>query len=129
MASQSRKHRGYATQRIVASYMAANGWRWAEPVGAGRPGSDITGVPGLDIEVKARRGFDPLAALRQQADRASQHDLSFAVLRMDGQGEACIEDWPVVLRLGPFLRLLRDYGYGDLPTSPTTDNAETEQQT
>ena len=36
MASQSRKHRGYATQRIVAEYLQANGWEHALPVGAGR---------------------------------------------------------------------------------------------
>ena len=113
--TQHRKARGYESQRIVATYLAANGWRYAEPVGAGRPGSDITGVPGLDIEVKARRGFDPLAAIHQQADRSSEHDLPFAVLRMDGQGAASIEDWPVVLPFGRFVRLLRDYGYGDLP--------------
>ena len=51
--SQSRKHRGYATQRIVAEYLQANGWEHALPVGAGRDGSDITGIKGLDIEIKA----------------------------------------------------------------------------
>ncbi len=114
--SQSRKHRGYATQRIVADYFTANGWPYAEPVGAGRVGSDITGMPGVDIEVKARRGFDPLAAMRQQADRAARGDLAFAVLRMDGQGPAVIGSWPVVIRLDTFTELLRAAGYGEPPT-------------
>ena len=111
--SQSRRHRGYATQRIVSDYFSANGWPYAEPVGAGRPGSDITGMPGIDIEVKARRGFDPLAAMRQQADRAALGDLAFAVLRMDGQGPAVIGSWPVVIRLETLTELLRAAGYGD----------------
>jgi len=42
--SQSRKHRGYATQRIVAEYLKEQGWQHALPVGAGRDGSDVTGI-------------------------------------------------------------------------------------
>ena len=111
--TQSRKHRGYNSQRIVADYFTANGWPYAEPVGAGRAGSDITGMPGLDIEVKARRGFDPLAAMRQQEERAAFIDIAFAILRMDGQGPAVIGGWPVVIRLDQFTELLRAAGYGE----------------
>jgi len=121
--SQSRKHRGYASQRIVSDWFTVNGWRYAEPVGAGRMGSDITGMPGIDIEVKARRGFDPLAAMRQQADRAALGDLPFAILRMDGQGPAVIGSWPVILRLDTFTELLRAAGYGD---QKETDTGRTE---
>ena len=112
MPSQSRKHRGYTTQRIVADYLAAHGFPYAESTGAGRSGSDVTGVPGLDIEVKARRGFNPAAAMKQQAERAEPTLLPFAVLRLDGQGPAVIEDWPVVIRLGAFVNVLRDAGWG-----------------
>ena len=113
--TQSRKHRGYNSQRIVADWFTVNGWPYAEPVGAGRAGSDITGMPGLDIEVKARRGFDPLAAMRQQEERAAFIDIAFAILRMDGQGPAVIGGWPVVIRLDQFTELLRAAGYGEPP--------------
>ena len=113
--TQSRKHRGYNSQRIVADYFTVNGWPYAEPVGAGRAGSDITGMPGLDVEVKARRGFDPLAAMRQQEERAAFIDIAFAILRMDGQGPAVIGGWPVVIRLDQFTELLRAAGYGEPP--------------
>jgi len=107
-----RKHRGYTSQRIVADFLRVNGWPYAEPVGAGRDGSDITGLLDIDVEVKARRGFDPLAAMRQQAERTTDGVLSFAVLRMDGQGEKSIEDWPTVIAFGTFVQLLRAAGYG-----------------
>lgn len=110
--SQHRKHRGYATQRIVADYLREHGWPYAMPAGAGRPGSDVVGVLDLDVEVKARRGFDPLAAMRQQEERAVDDVMPFAVLRMDGQGEASIGAWPVVIRLDLFIDLLREAGYG-----------------
>ena len=122
--TQSRKHRGYNSQRIVADYFSVNGWPYAEPVGAGRPGSDITGMPGIDIEVKARRGFDPLAAMRQQEERAAFIDIAFAILRMDGQGPAVIGSWPVVIRLDQFTELLRAAGYGDTQETTTGSNNE-----
>ena len=40
--TQHRKHRGYSSQRIVADWFTVNGWPYAEPVGAGRAGSDVT---------------------------------------------------------------------------------------
>lgn len=111
--SQSRKHRGYASQRIVADWFRSHGWPYAEPVGAGRDGSDITGLVDIDVEIKARRGFNPKAALEQLEDRDVDGLLPFAVLRLDGQGPASIGAWPVLMRLDRFTQLLLDAGYGD----------------
>lgn len=111
MPSQHRKSRGYASQRIVADYLRVNGWPHARSIGAGESGSDIVEVVDIDVEVKARRGFSPLAAMEQQAARADGR-LPFAVLRMDGQGPASIAAWPVVIRLDAFVELLRAAGYG-----------------
>lgn len=113
MTSQSRKHRGYKSQRDVAEYLAANGFPYAVSTGAGRPGTDVTGVIGHDVEVKARRGFNAAAAMKQQAARVAEGVLSWAVLRQDGQGEASVAEWPVVISLGQFVELLRDAGHGD----------------
>jgi hypothetical protein len=110
--SQHRKHRGYESQRIVADYLRTRGWPHARSVGAGESGSDIVEVLDIDVEVKARRGFDPLAAMRQQEARADTR-LPFAVLRMDGSGPASIPGWPVVIRLDAFVDLLKAAGYGD----------------
>jgi hypothetical protein len=120
MTARSRKERGRATERIVAQYLAEHGWPYAEPVGAGRPGSDITGTPGIDWEVKARRGFEPKAAMRQQAERAKDGIVPVAVLRMDGDGPASIGDWPAVLPLSVLVSLLHDAAYGTRPETPTT---------
>jgi hypothetical protein len=112
MASQHRKHRGYESQKIVAEYLRTRGWPYAEPTGAGRQGSDVIGVLDLDVEVKARAGFDPLAAMRQQDERGTGR-FPFAVLRMNGQGEASIGAWPCVIRFDNLIDLLRQAGYGD----------------
>jgi hypothetical protein len=113
MPSQSRKHRGYKSQKIVANYLVANGWPYAESTGAGRSGTDVTGTIGIDWEVKARTGFNPSAAIKQLKERHNGKDLPVAVLRLNGQGEASIGEWPVIIRLEDFVNLLKEAGYAD----------------
>ena len=113
MSGQSRKHRGYASQRIVAEYLRANGFAHAEPVGAGRPGSDITGLVGLDVEVKARRDLDLPGLIRQMRSRQASDVLGLAVIRPDGAGPATVDWWPSVMPLAWQVALLRGAGFGD----------------
>lgn len=110
MTAQSRKHRGMRSQKVVAEWFAQRGWPFAESTGAGRSGSDVTGMPGLAIEVKARRAFNPLAWLRQSEENKG---LPFVVFRCDGQGEANVGEWGVLMRLDTATELLRAAGYGD----------------
>ena len=102
MTSQSRKHRGYKTQRNVAAYLSQF-WPYAQSVGAGQSGSDILNTP-FDIEVKARTQFNPSAVLKQLKERASGR-LGFAVLRLNGQGDNA-GDYAVVIRLEDFMELI-----------------------
>lgn len=109
--SHSRVQRGLKSQDIVAKYFAANGWPYALSAGSGRQGSDVTGVPGVDIEVKARRGIHVATAMRQLRERYQEGKLPVAVLRLDGQGESHIADWPAIVPLSVFLELLKAAGY------------------
>jgi len=108
--SQSRKHRGYRTERVVAAYLA-QWWRSAS-VGRGA-GKDITNVP-FDVEVKARTAFQPLEWLRQATKRAGGKELPFVVCRMNGQGEDAAE-YLAFMRFGDLVRLLLPL-YGDIQT-------------
>ena len=111
MSVQSRKHRGMRTQKLVAEYLAAHGWPFAESTGAARQGSDITGTPDLAIEVKARTAFEPLAWIRQ-AVKAADGRVPFVVFRCNGQGEQ-VGDYPALIRTRDLVALLRQAGYGD----------------
>lgn len=113
--TQHRKHRGYRTQRVAAEHLAANGFVNAEPVGAGRSGSDITGCVGIDWEVKARRGLDINALMRQLNERAADGVLGIGLIRPDGMGETTVGMWPVVLCFDDAIALLRAAGYGMPP--------------
>ena len=114
--SQSRKHRGYRTQRVVANYLVARGWPFAEPTGAGRPGTDITGTLGIDWEIKARAGFDPKATMAQLRDRAITDDWRIAVIRCNGQGEANTGQWIAMMDLSQMVELLSMAGYPYVPS-------------
>jgi hypothetical protein len=114
MPSQSRKHRGYKSQDILADKLVAEGWPYAKSTGAGRTGTDVTGTIGIDWEVKARKDFNPSAAIKQLKERGDGEILPIAVLRLNGQGPASIGDWPAVLRLDDLIRLLKEAGYPDL---------------
>lgn len=109
--SRHRVRRGAETQRAVAAYLAANGWPYATDAGAGRAGSDILNVPGLAIEVKARRDLNLLEWLRQAS--TGEGALPLVAHRPDGMGTASVPDWPVTLRLADVVVLLRQAGYGD----------------
>lgn len=113
MPSQSRKHRGYRSQKVAAMYLAENGFPFAESTGAGRSGTDITGCVGIDWEVKARTGFEPMAAIKQLKERARDGVLGLVLMRLNGQGEESIKDWVVILRFEDAVKLLREGGYGD----------------
>jgi hypothetical protein len=114
MASQSRKHRGFRTERVVAQYLSTV-WQGAT-VGRGS-GKDIVNVP-FDVEVKARVGFQPLAYMKQLKARTTiSGEIGFACLRLNGQGESA-EDYACVIRLGDLLPLLQ-LKYGHLDKEPT----------
>jgi hypothetical protein len=105
--SQSRKHRGFRTERVVADYLR----RWWEGAQVGRgAGRDILNVP-FDCEVKARSALDIRGTLRQIETRTVESGLlGFACFRLNGQGEQA-QDYVAMLRLGDLVQLLRDAGY------------------
>lgn len=106
--SQSRKHRGFRTERVVADYLRL--WWDGATVGRGN-GRDILNVP-FDCEVKARTGLDIKGTLRQIESRTSESGLlGFATFRLNGQGETP-SDYVAMLRLGDLVQLLLDAGYG-----------------
>ena len=110
--SQSRKHRGFRTERVVAEYLR----RWWENASVGRgSGRDIYGVP-FDCEVKARTGLDVVGTLRQIESRTKESGLlGFATFRLNGQGEHA-EDYVAMLRLSDLVELLLAAGYQNKTT-------------
>ncbi|MGW0061428.1 hypothetical protein ACWDTT_16060 [Streptosporangium sandarakinum] len=111
MTSQSRKHRGMKSQQLAAHYVR-DIWPFADTAGAGRSGQDILNTPGFSGEVKARTGLNLGAWLKQAVEATAPGDYPYLVVRLNGQGEKSIGDWPVVMRYSDWKRLVRQAGYG-----------------
>lgn len=118
MASQSRKHRGYETQRVTAK-LWRNHFPYVTDAGAGRNGSDLLNTGSIAVEVKARTDFSPMAWVRQAASGATEGQVPCVVVRPNGMGPATVEDWPVIIRQKDFLDLLSKAGYTDVVREPT----------
>ncbi len=72
------------------------------------PGPDLTGTPGLAIEVKARRGLDLRGWIRQARRQADSAAVPLLVIRMDGMGPADVGEWVACLPLDDFLEVWDD---------------------
>jgi hypothetical protein len=109
MPSQSRKHRGYRTERVVAEYLSQ--WWKGAAVGRGN-GKDCINVP-FDVEVKARGDSNFQEWLRQGRKRADKSgELSFVVSRRNGMGENAGE-YLAFMRFDDLVQLLIKAGYTD----------------
>jgi hypothetical protein len=124
--SQSRKYRGYATERSVAQFLSQ--WWSGATVQRGN-GKDVVNVP-FDCEIKSRTQFSPMEFLRQAAKRAAvSHDLPFVVCRMNGQSDRqeTVPDYLAFMRFGDLVQLLLKAGYGDIQSD--SDKLEPERCT
>jgi hypothetical protein len=109
MPSQSRKHRGFRTERVVATYLQQ--WWSGASVGRGS-GKDIVNIP-IDIEVKARSDFNPMEWMRQSRKRTEKNgELNVVVCRMNGMGEDAAE-YLSFIKFSDLVALLVKAGYAD----------------
>lgn len=111
--SRHREARGLRTERVLADYFRRKIWRGAA-VGRGM-GKDIVNIP-IDIEIKARSDFSPLAWLRQSKKRGNvSGEPSFVICRMNGQGETP-ESYLAFTDVETLTELFLKAGYGDFQT-------------
>jgi len=103
--------RGLALQNALARYLAT-WWPSAESAGAGRPGSDVLGTPGIVWENKTPRRFDPYAWAVQAAGHAKRGELPVCVYWPDGVGNRRPELALAIVPLPELVSLLlRPEGY------------------
>lgn len=123
--TQSRKHRGFKSERSVATYLQQ--WWPGASVQRGN-GKDIINVP-YDCEVKSRSQFSPMEWLRQAAKRSKGKEPYFVVARMNGQGDSqeAVPEYLAFMRFGDLVQLLLRAGYGDIQQD--TVNLEPERCT
>ena len=102
--AQSRKHRGYKTQRNVAAYLQ-NWFPFATSAGAGSQGSDILNTP-FDVEVKARDRVSITEILAQMESRKGQA-IPIGVIRLNGMGDDASQ-YVALMKLGDLCQIAFD---------------------
>lgn len=108
--TSSRVARGRRSNVVEALYLQANGVPDPKPTFGSEPGRDVKNVPGLAIEVKARRDFRPLEWLRQ-AEANADEDLPVLIVRCDGQGEQSVGQWLWCMRQDSGIYMARKAGF------------------
>jgi hypothetical protein len=122
--TDARVRRGRDSEDLSADYLLPL-FPDAVAVGNSLPGRDILNTPGIAAEVKARRRFEPLKAMRQAVKNAGD-DMPMVILRCQGQGEASIGDWLVFFRFEDVRELLgRAFNLGEY--SRTADESSSEE--
>jgi hypothetical protein len=91
--------------------------QWWHGLAVGRgAGKDIVNFP-MDIEIKARKDFNPLGYLKQSKARTEKTgELSLVICRMNGQGETP-ENYLAFMPLGQMVQILLKAGYADIKTN------------
>jgi hypothetical protein len=106
-------NRGLDLQNKLADYLAANGFPGAQSTGAGRPGIDILGTPGLAWENKTADEFRILEFVGQARANAGALDVPIVAYWPRGAGAKSVAHIPAIVPLAWLVRVLREAGYGD----------------
>lgn len=115
------KDRGLDLQNGLARYLQ-HWWPGARSVGAGRPGTDVEGIPGVAWENKTAARFEPLAFVRQARWHVQNStDVPIVVYWPQGVGEQSADSTLAFTPLAFMVQLLLDAGYGPAAGKDKTD--------
>ena len=103
------RSRGLVLQNALARYLTA-WWPHAESAGAGRPGTDVLGTPGIVWENKTPRRFDPFAWSNQAHLHAKRGEIPVCVYWPDGVGMRRPEFALAIVPLPLLLDVLEEAG-------------------
>ena len=106
--------RGNVLQNALADYLTECGWM-AEPVGAGRQGSDILGIPGTVWECKTANDFKRDWRPQQWVDQSKKHaangEKPFTVYFPPGIGAMNVANTISLTPVHVQVQLLKEAGY------------------
>lgn len=111
------KQKGTAAETAVVKWLNANGFPTAERralAGINDMG-DITGIPGLVIEIKNHKSYKIPEWLKEtMVEKANaKADHAILVIKPNGVGDTRVGDWWVVLTLSEVITMLKEIGYGE----------------
>lgn len=133
MKPASAKAKGREAENGLVALLNASGWPYAERrrQSGARDRGDITGIPKVVLEVKSGARINLAGWLKEtEVERINDKAIYGAlVIKLRGMGGSRAGEWPVLLPLSQFLRLLREAGYSAVPWEEDTLGDISEEQT
>jgi hypothetical protein len=116
------KAKGRATENQAVEWLREHGWVNAERrrLAGCEDQGDITGIPGMCIEVKSAAAWKPVQWLRETTVETvnAGADIGFCMARP--KGGTNVDDWVVMMTPATLLKLLADAGWTPIPTMKET---------
>jgi len=111
------KAKGTVAESALVKYLLQQGFPGAErrALTGNNDHGDITGIPGLVMEVKNQRTYHIPAWLDEtEIETANaKADFGLLIIKPNGVGLGNVGDWWAVLPVCDAISLLREAGYGD----------------
>ena len=111
------KAKGTIAESALVKYLLLQGFPGAErrALTGNNDQGDITGIPGLVMEVKNQRTYHIPAWLDEtEIETANaKADYGLLIIKPNGVGLGNVADWWAVLPVCDAISLLREAGYGD----------------
>ncbi len=113
MKPRTARTKGAKTEQLLVDWLIERGWIHAERrhlAGSDDKG-DITGIPGMCIEVKSAAEWRPIQWLRElEAETINaKAELGFVAARPKGRPK--VDDWVILMTPATLLQLLTDAGW------------------
>lgn len=122
------RDRGIRLQAALAAYLT-RWWPNAESTPSGRPGSDVTGTPGVVWECKTAAKFSPQEFARQARRHARAGELPVTVYFPPGVGAGSTGQALAILPLDVMMRVLADAEWAPRPAGDAGPHAVPEVTT
>jgi hypothetical protein len=113
------KAKGRATENQAVNWLRENGYPYAERrhLAGEHDLGDITGMPGICVEVKSAAQWAPVRWLRETREemKNSRSPIGFVMARP--KGGTNVDDWIIMMHPDTLLSLLTDAGWRSQPTA------------
>lgn len=113
MKPNTAKAKGRSTENQAVEWLRSKGWVNAERrrlAGSADMG-DVTGIPGMVIEVKSAAQWKPTQWLRECEVERENADAQVAFVMARPKGGTDVEDWVIMMTPAQLLELLRECGW------------------
>ena len=113
------KAKGRATENQAVEWLREQGWVHAERrrLAGSEDQGDVTGIPGICIEVKSAAQWKPVQWLRECTAETKHANAALGFVMARPKGGVDVNDWVMMLTPQTLIQLLHDAGWQPQPTS------------